>query len=118
MNHDHAHSSQPAQRSDQDSAPPFWRSRYALGLLVFGAVAAYFLLSENRARFFGALPLLLLLACPLTHMFMHRGQGGYVRGHGGGHGAGHGGGHGDHADRQRGAGLSDSRPAPKAGEQP
>ena len=106
MNHDHAHSSQPAQRPDQDSASPFWRSRYALGPLVFGAVAGYFLLSEHRVRFFGALPFLLLLACPLMHMLMHRGHGG------------HGGWHGDHADGQRGAGLSDSRPAPKAGEQP
>jgi hypothetical protein len=79
MNHDHAHPPLTAQRPGQDIAPPFWRSRYALGLLVFGAVAAYFLLSEHRAHFFGALPFLLLLACPLVHMFMHGG-------HGGGHG--------------------------------
>ena len=102
MNHDHAHSPQPAQRPDQDSAPPFWRSRYALGLLVFGAVAAYFLLSEHRAHFFGALPFLLLLACPLMHVFMHRGHGE------------HGGGHGDHSDGKRGA----DTPALRTGEQP
>ena len=109
MNHDHAHFPRPAHRPDQDSAPPFWRSRYALGLLVFGAVAAYFLLSEHRAHFFGALPFLLLLACPLMHVFMH-----------GGHGSsgGHSGGHGDHADGKREAGSSDSRPAPRTGEQP
>jgi Protein of unknown function (DUF2933) len=102
MNHDHAHSPQPANRPDQDSAPPFWRSRYALGLLVFAAVAAYFLLIEHRAHFFGALPFLLLLACPLMHMFMHRGHGG------------HGGGHGDQSDVKRGADIS----PPKTGEQP
>ena len=39
--------------------PPFWRSRYAVGLLVMGAIATYFLLSEHRAHFLGALPLLL-----------------------------------------------------------
>ena len=50
MNHDHAHAQQPGH----DSAPPFWRSRYAIGLLVLGAVATYFLLSEHRAHFFGA----------------------------------------------------------------
>jgi hypothetical protein len=61
--------------------PPFWRSRYAIGLLVMGAIAAYFLLSEHRAHFLGALPLLLLLSCPLMHVFMHHGHGG----HGGGH---------------------------------
>ena len=106
INHDHAHSSQPAQRLDQDSAPPFWRFQYALGLLVFGAFAACFLLSEHRAHFFGALPFLLLLACLLMHILMHRGHGG------------HGGGHGDHADCKRRAGLSDSRPAPETEKPP
>jgi len=56
--------------------PGFWGSRYALGLIVFGAIAAYFLLTEHRAHFFGALPFLLLLACPLMHLFMHHGHGG------------------------------------------
>ena len=104
MNHDHAHPQQP----DQGSVPPFWRSRYAVGLLVFGAVAAYFLLSEHRAHFFGALPFLLLLACPLMHIFMH-----------GGHG-GHGGGHGGHFGGKPGAGIADptSAPSPKTGAQP
>jgi hypothetical protein len=69
MNHDHH--SEPGHIAP----PPFWRSRYALGLLVFGAITAYFLLSEHRAHFFGALPFLLLLACPLMHVFMHGGHG-------------------------------------------
>ena len=55
----------------------FWRSRYAIGLLVMGAVAAFFLLSEHRAHFFGVLPFLLLLACPLMHVFMHGSHGGH-----------------------------------------
>ena len=94
MNHDPA---------EHDSTPTgFWRSRYAIGLLVFGAIAAYFLLSEHRAHFFGALPFLLLLACPLMHVFMHSGHGG----HGGGH-AGHGGGK-----------QAADTPASKAAEQP
>ena len=101
MNHDHA----PAEPPDQHSAPPFWRSRYAVGFLVFGAVAAYFLLSEHRTHFFGALPFLLLLACPLMHLFMHGGHGGH---------AGHGGGHGDHGNRKRGA----DTPAPHVGRRP
>lgn len=72
MNHDH---------SQYDSGPkPFWGSRYSIGLIVFGAIAAYFLLSEHRAHFLGALPFLLLLACPFMHVFMHHGHGG----HGGG----------------------------------
>ena len=37
--------------------PSFWNSRYAIDLIVIGAVAGYFLLTEHRAHFFGALPL-------------------------------------------------------------
>ena len=112
MNHDHAHPQQPAQQPDQpnhDSAPPFWRSKYAVGLLVLGAVAAYFLLSEHRAHFFGALPFLLLLACPLMHMFMHGGHGGHGR---------NGGGHGDPASGKQAGASSEPGPAPKVGVRP
>ena len=67
--------------SHHDAEPaPFWHSRYAVGLLVMGAVAAYFLLSEHRSHFFIAFPFLLLLACPLMHVFMHHGHGGQSRG--------------------------------------
>jgi hypothetical protein len=73
--------------SQHDCEPThFWHSRYAIGLIVMGAIAAYFLLSEHRAHFFGALPFLLLLACPLMHVFMHRGHGRQVGGHGHRHG--------------------------------
>jgi len=57
--------------------PSFWRSRAALGLLVMGAVAAWYLWAEHRAHLLGALPYLILLACPLMHVFMHRGHGGH-----------------------------------------
>lgn len=53
----------------------FWRSRYAIGLVVFAAIALFFLLSEHRAHTLGALPYLLLVASPLLHIFMHRGHG-------------------------------------------
>jgi hypothetical protein len=38
---------------------------------IFAAIALFYLLSEHRAHLFGALPYLLLLACPLMHFFMH-----------------------------------------------
>lgn len=59
----------------------FWRSRYALGFVVMGAAAAYFLLTEHLAHVLGALPYLLLLACPLMHVFMHHGHGGHAHHH-------------------------------------
>lgn len=67
MNHDPAGHGTP---------PSFWASRYALGMIVFGAVAVYFLVTEHLAHVVGALPFLLLLACPLMHVFMHHGHGG------------------------------------------
>lgn len=72
-----------AAPSEHSQPPGFWGTRYALGLLVLGGIATYLLLSEHRAHFIGALPLLLLLACPLMHVFMHNGHGGHGRhGHG------------------------------------
>ena len=94
------------KQAGQVCVSPFWRSRYGLGLLVFGAVAAYFLLTEHRAHFFGALPVLLLLACPLMHVFMHRGHGG------------HSGDHADHHDGQPGSNPTAAPKANKTGEQP
>jgi hypothetical protein len=59
-----------------------WRFPYWVGACVFLAVAAFFLWEEHRAHLLGALPYVLLLLCPIVHLFMHRGHGG----HGGHHG--------------------------------
>lgn len=61
--------------SQHASPTPFWRTRYGIGFLVFGAITAYFLLTEHLAHVVGALPLFFLLACPLMHVFMHHGHG-------------------------------------------
>src|SRR3546814_14729824 len=60
---------------------PWWRSRSSLVLIGFLVVAGFFLISEHRAHFFGALPYLLILACPLMHFFHHHGNQGGQRGH-------------------------------------
>ena len=47
-------------------------------LVGFLLIAGYFLVTEHKAHLGGALyylPFLLLLACPLMHVFMHRGHG-------------------------------------------
>ncbi len=49
-------------------------------LVGFAVVAGYFLIMEHRAHLEGALtylPYLLLLACPLMHVFMHHDHGGH-----------------------------------------
>ena len=99
---DDKHNPQPCSMG----STPFWRSRYGLGLLVFGAVAAYFLLTEHRAHFFGALPFLLILACPLMHVFMHRGHGR------------HGGAHAGHHGSNKSPNTAAAPPASGTGEQP
>ncbi|MCW5663815.1 MAG: DUF2933 domain-containing protein [Piscinibacter sp.] len=91
MDHDH---DEPNRR-----ARGFWRSRYAIGLLVFAAIALFFLLTEHRAHTLGALPYLLLAASPFLHIFMHRGHS-------------HGDAHDDKGpsdDRAAGPGASDGR---------
>ncbi len=51
----------------------------------FVLAAAFYIPQEQWGHAFGALPYLTLLACPLMHLFMHRGHG-----HGGGQSAGSG----------------------------
>jgi hypothetical protein len=46
-----------------------------LGACLFSAIAVFFLWEEHQAHFLGALPYLLLLACPFMHLFMHHGHG-------------------------------------------
>ena len=59
--------------------PPalWWKTRSGLVLCGFMLVAAFYLLTEHTAHMFGALPFLLILACPLMHLFHHRGHGGH-----------------------------------------
>lgn len=49
----------------------FWLSAPGIGALTLIAIASYFLLMEHRQHVFAALPYLLILACPLSHFFMH-----------------------------------------------
>jgi hypothetical protein len=72
---------------DQHPAPESrWRSPVGIFMLVAGAVGIYYLLTEHLTHVTQAVPYLILLACPLMHLFGHR--------HGG-HG------HGNHGERPR-----------------
>ena len=61
------------------------RWRVIFGWTTFAAIAALLLISEHRLHALGYLPFLLLLACPLMHIFMHGGHrhGGRRHAHGG-----------------------------------
>ena len=51
------------------------RLRPVIATVGFLLIAAFFLATEHRAHLFGILPFLLILACPLLHVFMHGGHG-------------------------------------------
>ena len=59
----------------QPQEPSFWRSPVGIVCIGFLAVGGLFLLTEHPTHVFGVLPWLLILACPLMHLFMHHGHG-------------------------------------------
>ncbi len=71
---------------------PWWRTPSGIALGGFLAIAGFFLVTEHTAHVFGVLPYLLLLACPLLHLLLHRGR----------HGRGQ---HAEHDDLRDGAGA-------------
>jgi hypothetical protein len=66
----HQHEQSPGNSNSQS-----WWTRSNLAWIGFLAIAGFYLVTEHRAHFFGFLPILLLLACPLLHVFMHGGHG-------------------------------------------
>ncbi len=58
--------------TDEGNGNGFFKSRWSVLWIGFAAVGGFFLLTEHTAHVFGALPYLLLLACPLMHVFGHR----------------------------------------------
>jgi hypothetical protein len=55
------------------------RTPWLVRLLMFAVlgVGAYYIIAEHGAHLLAAWPLLILLACPLMHIFMHGGHGGH-----------------------------------------
>lgn len=62
-----------SQQDHQHTQRTLSRSRWVF--IGFMLVIGYFLYAEHRAHVVQYLPYLLLLACPLMHVFMHRGHG-------------------------------------------
>ena len=63
----------------RDAAPapgpvggPWWRSPIGKAGIGLAALLVFYMLTEHTAHVFGVLPYLLLLACPLMHLVMHR----------------------------------------------
>ncbi len=62
---------------NEQAGTPWWRTPHGLVLCGFIAIAGFFLITEHSAHLYGALPYMLLAACPLMHLFMHHGHGGH-----------------------------------------
>ncbi len=60
--------------NEEPQSGSWLRSRSGLVLIGFLAIAAFFLWEEHKAHLLGALPYVLLLLCPLMHLF-HDGHG-------------------------------------------
>jgi hypothetical protein len=77
-----------AMSSPESRRPSSWiewlASRTGIAFLVFAGIALTFLIYEHRVHTLGILPYLLVLACPLMHLFHGHGQHGGHGGHAGG----------------------------------
>lgn len=77
--HDHDGKSDRSNSGGQIEHSGFWKSKAAMVMMVFAAIGGFFLITEHWAHLYGILPFLLVLACPLMHIFMHHGHGGHHR---------------------------------------
>lgn len=68
-------------RGHDDDRPGFFSSRANIVLIGFLLIAGFYLMTEHYAHVVPFLPWLLLLACPLMHLFMHGGHDGRGGGH-------------------------------------
>mgnify|MGYP003627237629 CR=1 FL=1 len=57
--------------------PGYWTSLHGLATLTLIGAALYFLIVEHGAHVLPYLPFLIILLCPLMHVFMHKGHGGH-----------------------------------------
>ncbi|GAB3551880.1 DUF2933 domain-containing protein [Noviherbaspirillum agri] len=71
MPHQDLHTTQPGEQKET----PFWRSTTGVVAIMLVAIAAFYLLREHWAHVLGSWPYLLLLLCPLMHVFGHGGHG-------------------------------------------
>lgn len=63
-------------RSVRDrKAASFWKSGVGVALIMVGLIVAFYLLREHWVHVGQTWPYLILLLCPLMHLFMHDGHG-------------------------------------------
>lgn len=58
--------------SSDEPTPSFWRSKLGIVLGMLAVIALFYVTREHYAHAAGLLPYLILLLCPLMHLFGHR----------------------------------------------
>lgn len=59
----------------QHARPSFWKSPFGIIATVVAIAASIYLYVVHKDHVLALLPYAFLAACPLMHMFMHRGHG-------------------------------------------
>lgn len=54
-----------------------WASLHGMGTAILVGAALYFVVVEHSGHVLRYLPFLIILLCPLMHLFMHKGHGGH-----------------------------------------
>ena len=59
----------------QQGRASFWKTPFGIGATVAAVAASVYLWVAHKDHVLALLPFAFLAACPLMHMFMHRGHG-------------------------------------------
>lgn len=51
--------------------PPFWKSKIGIALIMLAVIGIFYVAREHYGHLSQALPYLILLLCPLMHLFGH-----------------------------------------------
>ena len=73
----HAHHQDQAASGSSPPSRPRTPAIVRLLMIALLAVGAFYVIAEHGAHLLSAWPLLILLLCPLMHIFMHGGHGGH-----------------------------------------
>ena len=71
------------ENTESNNGQSWLLSRTGIATLVAVSILGFLIYEGHGAHLLGYLPYLLILACPLMHIFMHGGHGGHGGGHGG-----------------------------------
>ncbi len=69
--------------TDMKPSCPWWKSPKGIAVLIALAALGLYLIIVHQQHVLGALPFLVILLCPLMHVFMHKGHSSHKHTHDG-----------------------------------